>query len=375
MNIPKDDLFFDLLRSGLWDKAGTVADYSSVDWKALIRLAREQTVVGLISDGVSAQKRYGAQLSMPFEDARQLMVQTIGVERANARLDAVVAELAGIFKDNGISYCLIKGQGTAQNYLHPGHRSPGDIDFLLDDENYRRASEVLAPRAEKLLPEDGDKKHFGMLFHGGVDVELHGTARAGFGKAFNDVIDGMQSELFTRKDFRSWDCLGEPVALPSVDFDAMFIFTHFIQHFYHGGLGLRQICDWTMHLRRFASVIDRAWIRRRLDELGLDKEWKAFGFIAVNLLGLPREEMPFYDETFGRYSDMIWASIRHSGNFGRTMNVGRDIDSEPYLLRKLRSFRGHLRWMSRHFALSPRNTYRAMRHTITYGFKAVLKGQ
>lgn len=51
MNIPKDDLFFDLLRSGLWDKAGTVADYSSVDWKALIRLAREQTVVGLISDG------------------------------------------------------------------------------------------------------------------------------------------------------------------------------------------------------------------------------------------------------------------------------------------------------------------------------------
>lgn len=52
MIIPKDDLFFDLLRSGLWDKAGTVADYSSVDWKALIRLAREQTVVGLISDGV-----------------------------------------------------------------------------------------------------------------------------------------------------------------------------------------------------------------------------------------------------------------------------------------------------------------------------------
>ena len=36
MNIPKDDLFFDLLRSGLWDKAGAVADYSSVDWKALI---------------------------------------------------------------------------------------------------------------------------------------------------------------------------------------------------------------------------------------------------------------------------------------------------------------------------------------------------
>lgn len=66
MNIPKDDLFFDLLRSGLWDKAGTVADYSSVDWKALIRLAREQTVVGLISDGVSAQKRSAPNFRCPL---------------------------------------------------------------------------------------------------------------------------------------------------------------------------------------------------------------------------------------------------------------------------------------------------------------------
>jgi len=375
MNISTEDMFFSLLRCGLWGKAENGADYASVDWQALVKMAKEQTVIGLVSDGVSVLKHSDVRFSMPVEISRQLMVRTISVERANARLDAVVAELAGIFKDNGISYCLIKGQGTARNYVHPGHRCPGDIDFLLDDENYRRASEVLAPRADKLFPEDGNKKHFGMLFRGGVDVELHGTARASFGKAFNDVIDEMQSELFTRKNFRSWDCLGEPVTLPSVDFDAMFIFTHFIQHFYHGGLGLRQICDWVMHLHRFAPVIDRAWIRLRLDELGLDKEWKAFGFIAVNLLGLPREEMPFYDETFGRYSDMIWASIRHSGNFGRTMNGGRDMDSEPYLLRKLRSLRGHLCWMSRHFSLSPRNTYRAMRHTITYGFMAVMRGQ
>lgn len=375
MNIPTEDMFFSLLRCGLWGKAENGADCASVDWQALIRLAKEQTVTGLVSDGVSVLKHSDVRFSMPPEISRQLMVQTIGVERANVRLDTVVAELAGIFKDNGISYCLIKGQGTAQNYIHPGHRSPGDIDFLLDDENYRHASETLALRADKLFPEDDNKKHFGMLFHDGVDVELHGTARASFGKAFNDVLDGMQSELFSRRNFRSWDCLGEPVTLPSEDFDAMFIFTHFIQHFYHGGLGLRQICDWTMHLHRFASVIDRAWIRRRLDELGLNKEWKAFGFIAVNLLGLPREEMPFYDETFGRYSDMIWASIKHSGNFGRTMNGGRDMDSEPYLLRKFRSLRGHLSWMSRHFALSPHNTYRAIRHTLTYGIMAVLKGQ
>ena len=95
-----------------------------------------------------------------------------------------------------------------------------------------------------------------------MDVELHGTARASFGKTVNDVIDSMQEELFREKDFRFWECLGTNVALPSVKFDSVFIFTHFIQHFYHSGLGL------------------------------------------------PKEEMPFYDPQFAKYSDMIWASMK-----------------------------------------------------------------
>lgn len=375
MNITTDKLFFNLLRAGLWGEPGPVADYSLADWNSVFGLAREQTVTGLVADGISAVKRSGINLGVTAEVSKKFMVQTIGIERSNAMLDKEVTELARMFKENGICYCLVKGQGTALNYLRPGHRSPGDIDFLLDEENYHLASEALAPKADKLFPEDPDQKHFAMLFHDGVEVELHGTVRAGFGRKFNDVVDSMQAELFTRKNFRSWNCFGESVTLPSVDFDAMYIFTHFVQHFYHSGLGLRQICDWTMHLHRFASEIDRGWIKRYLDDLDLNREWKAFGFIAVNLLGLPREEMPFYDETFGRYSDMIWASIRHSGNFGRTMNSGRDMSSEPYLLRKARSMRSHLSWMFRHLALSPHNTFRSIMYTLNHGFSAVMNGQ
>ncbi len=374
MNISTDELFFNLLRSGLWNKGETGIDYSSADWLALIKLAKEQTVVGLLSDGVSVLKRSGGRFSMSPETSRQLMVLTVGVERANGRLNSAVAEIAGIFKENGISYCLIKGQGTALNYPCPAHRSPGDIDFLLDDENYSHASAVLSTKAEKLLPEDADKKHFGMLFHDGIDVELHGTVRAGFGKGFNKVMDSLQAEMFREKDFRSWNCLGAEVSLPSKNFDSVFIFTHFIQHFYHGGLGLRQICDWTMHLHRFALELDREWILKQLRALGVFREWKAFGCLAVNKLGLPEDEMPFYDPSYAKYSEMIWASIRHSGNFGRKMNGGRDIDSEPYFLRKLRSLRNHLRWMSRHFSLSARNTIRAVSNTLIQGVSAVFKG-
>ena len=70
-----------------------------------------------------------------------------------------------------------------------------------------------------------------------------------------------------------------------------------------------------------------------------------------------------------------WASMKHSGNFGRKMNAGRDIKSESFLLRKARSLKGHLLWMSRHFTLSPKNTLRALCGTIVTGVAAAVKGQ
>lgn len=369
-----DEVFFTVLRAGLWGVADKAQDLSSFDWKEVLMLAKEQTVPGIVTDGFSAMKSSGTSVSIDSKSAEWLMLQTIGAERANARLNALVAETCALFKRDGVDYRLLKGQGTALNYPHPEHRSPGDIDYLLDDENYSRASALLSPKATELCPEDAHKKHFGMFFPGGLEIELHGTARAGFGRRFDDVIDSMQAEMFAGKDFRSWDCLGTEVLLPSVNFDAVFIFTHFVQHFYHGGLGLRQICDWTMHLHRFAKEIDRDWVLHRLRALDMLNEWKAFGYLAVNSLGLPEDEMPFYDPRCARHAGRIWASMKHSGNFGRKMTKGRDIKSEPYLLRKVRSLCGHLVWMPRHFPISPRNTIRALRGTLVSGFSAVLKG-
>jgi len=376
MNMTLDELFFSVLRAGLWGVADNVSDlsYENVDWKEVLMLAKEQTVLGFFTDGFSVMKDSGMSVNVTAKTAEWLMIQTIGIERANARLNALVAETCTSFKLNGIDYRLIKGQGTAQNYPHPEHRSPGDIDYLLDDKNYELASALLAPKAEKLCPEDSHKKHLGMFFNGDLEIELHGTARAGFGKKFDDVIDSMQAEMFLGKGSRSWSCQGAEVLLPSVNFDAVFIFTHFVQHFYHGGLGLRQICDWTMHLHSFASEIDRDWVFARLKALGMLNEWKAFGYLAVNKLGLPEGEMPLYDLSYAKHADRIWASIKYSGNFGRKMNEGRDYKSEPFLLRKTRSLRGHLVWMSRHFSLSPRNTIIALYVTLISGFSAAFKG-
>ena len=60
-----------------------------------------------------------------------------------------------------------------------------------------------------------------------------------------------------------------------------------LQHFFVGGVGLRQICDWCRLLWTYRERIDRDLLLRRLQEMWIVSEWKAFGAFAVEYLGLP----------------------------------------------------------------------------------------
>ena len=368
-----DDVFFALLRAGLWGKAEDIS-LRDVDWESVYGIAREQTVAGFVADGISVMKKADPAMAVSPAVQNSFMQTVLGSEMRNRQMNATLSHLCKVLSENGICALVLKGQGVALDYLQPSHRQPGDIDFFLDDKNYQAASALLSPKAAKVDEENLVKKHLGMHF-GDIEVELHGTMRVDFGKRVNEVMDNIQFDLFRKKDFRKWDCGGTEVLLPSIDFDALFIFMHFIQHFYHGGLGLRQICDWTMHLHRFADNVDRELLEHRLTELGMMREWKVFGWLAVNRLGLPADEMPFYDAECGGVVEKVWESMKLSGNFGKKRNAGRDVDKEPYLYRKTKSLVGHVRWIARHFDVSYYNTFRSFWSMLTSGVSAVLKGK
>ena len=80
---------------------------------------------------------------------------------------------------------------------------------------------------------------------------------------------------------RVWKNDGADVPLPSPDNDVIIVFTHFLQHFFVGGVGLRQICDWCRLLWTYRDSIDRGLLERRLKEMGIVSEWQAFGAFVV----------------------------------------------------------------------------------------------
>ena len=162
-----ESLFFTLLRSGLWGTAPDVSSFqpSEEDWKAVLRNAREQTVIGLVAEG--------AALCPPGFVPEVVGLRLLGlcenIRRLNARANSEIASLVPLFEEDGIPLFLLKGQGIACCYLKPELRMPGDIDLFVLPEDYRKSKETLSRLGVSDEGEGLDKLHYGAM-HGDMEI-------------------------------------------------------------------------------------------------------------------------------------------------------------------------------------------------------------
>ena len=366
--------FFALLSSGLWEKRIRLFPLGSVDWQALYRLAEEQSVTCLLAAGLEQVDEKTLGLSVPKAEVRPFLMRVLAMEDTNARMNRFIGELFGKLREEGISAVLVKGQGIAQCYARPLWRACGDVDLLLDAENYERAKAFLSGIASKVEQEGTDVKHLAMFF-GPWELELHGTLRGDVSKRMDRMIDEVQEETCVKGQVRLWDNGGADVPLPSADNDIIFIFTHFLKHFFKGGIGLRQICDWCRLQWTYRDSIDSALLERRLREMRLLSEWKAFAAFAVRDLGMPVEALPLYDPAarWARKAARIRAFILRVGNFGhnRDMSYYRKY---PFLVRKTISLGRRLADFATHVCIFPLDSLRHLRRVLINGFRAAIKG-
>ena len=278
-------------------------------------------------------------------------------------------------REVGIETLLIKGQGIAQCYERPMWRVAGDVDLFLDAPNYEKASAFLPSLASSTGENRPETKHFAMNIDSWI-VELHGTLRSQLGRRIDRVIDAVQDDTFSNGRVRVWDDGGVDILLPAPDNDVIFVFSHILQHFFRGGIGLRQICDWCRLLWTYRDSIDRSLLETRIREMRLGTEWKAFAAYAVDCLGMPAEAMPLYSSSrrWSRKARRIDKFILEVGNFGHNRD-NSFYSKYPYLVYKAVSLWRHIGDSLRHFLIFPTDSVRVFLITLGQGFKAVGKGE
>jgi hypothetical protein len=291
--------FLALLRAGLWGEADTNLNtndnlFEGVEWEKIYQLAQVQSVQGLVLQGI---ERFRIQDS-GFKIPKVLLLQWIGevqvIEQRNKEMNAFIAELIEKLRNSDIYALLVKGQGIAQCYEKPLWRCSGDIDLLLDKENYRKAITCVLPISSSNNPEGHYSKHKSFVVRQ-WSVELHGSLRTGLSTRVDRLIDHVQARSIHNREVRVWHNGTIPVHLPGIDNDVVFIFTHYLMHFYRETLGLKQICDWCRLLWTYRDSLNYELLEQRIKRAGLMSEWLGFAALAVEYLGMPKDAMPFYD--------------------------------------------------------------------------------
>lgn len=308
--------FLELVRAGLWEEEARLSQFGDIDYAAILQLAEEQSLVGLVTAGLD----YVSDVKVPQEWMLQFIGETLQIEQQNKDMNAFVAKLISKLREKDVYAILVKGQGVAQCYEKPLWRASGDVDLYLSKDNYEKAKAFLVPLAQDVEKEGKKRLHLGMTIDGWV-VELHGTMHTKLSRRMNRVSDEVHRDIFFHGKIRSWNINGVQVFLPNANNDVVIIFNHFINHFFMEGVGLRQICDWCRLLWCYREEIDLKLLESRIRKAGLMSEWMVFAALVVNTLGMPIAAMPFYGKGYENKAEKVLLHVMANGNFGHNRDV------------------------------------------------------
>ena len=298
-------LFFALLRNTLWN---TTKDFPekivSETSDAILRLAEEQTVSGLIIDAI---------IRNDIRLEQQTVFEAFGIleqiKETSREVNKELLLFAELMETKELDYVVFKGQTIAALYPDPLIRMPGDIDFLVYD--YPAAQSIFQSKWGISLPDSFIEKEVAFE-HNGVTYELH-------------------TQLITfrwRSHQRYWESMmkrphqsivlvdGKEVKTLSPNFYAVYVFAHLFFHFIREGIGLRHMCDWAIILDRFKDDIDTSQLAADLDGLGMKRAYRAFGGVLTTHLGLNKFPLALNDSDL-RASERILKDILRYGNFGK----------------------------------------------------------
>lgn len=282
------------------------ARVARMDLTALYQTADRHLLTGITAMALeSAGVRDEAFLQAKGKAVRK--VAAFDLERA-----AVLAEL----EKAGIWYMPLKGCILKDCYPKLGMRQMADNDILCDASrsgDIRRIMEALGFETERYAQDkynDQYKKRPVCFF------EMHRALfPAGVGDAIYRYYLNIRSKMLKDEDN------GCGYHLSPEDF-YVYITAHEYKHYSKRGTGLRSLLDIYVFLRSKGGTLDRTYIAKELDQLGLGEFEERNRGLAMHLFGgekLSAEEEEMLDYilssgTYGTIGNQVSNSIRKKGN-------------------------------------------------------------
>lgn len=275
-------------------------------------------------------------------DAARRKIQVFSVYQRTVRQNRLLCDLVTLLRLNGIETVLLKGYGLSLLYPKTEMREYGDIDLYVGEENYDRTVALIRKTYPQTywFSEEHISHHFLMQLDENCDLvaEFHNVAMdlPGMKKAEQAFTAFTLREL---QSVRTISLDGIDIAVPSVRFNAVYVFIHAWHHFSSNGVGVRQLADWMLCLHELAQTLSveekQAYahdLERLLRRMSMLQIWQTFGCVIVRHLGLPKEEFLLYNASRERRGERLYRQLSHDGHGYRLANKEKEatIHSFPF---------------------------------------------
>lgn len=272
--------FFDLIRVAL----GNADRLSHIpkEWQMLYDMAKKQSLVGICFAGVQ-KALYSSPLKgedpsvigMPEMLYLTWMGMAAKIQQRNEVVNQRCLELQRMLSKDGISNCVLKGQGLAK--LYSGHlcnlRQSGDIDVWCDG-GRERIYKYSVDKLDEISGVNYHHIHFPVFED--TEVEMHI-----YPSFLSSPLRNKRLQEFCRM-YAPKDCKTEEISTPPLAFNLVFIMLHCYRHLSGHGVGLRQVLDYyfvlreaSLHLSPEGKRESVKWIKK----LGMERFAKAMAWV------------------------------------------------------------------------------------------------
>ena len=363
----QENLFFLLLRYGLWDThAGELPEPlpTTEEWGRVWDEAKRQTVRGLLW---SAIRQLPREQRPPQPMMWSMLAAVDAIERSNEQMTEAVRASRMLLRQEGVEPILMKGLAIALLYPHPEWRECGDIDWFIPSNNVFQALPIqLRKRGIETTSSADGSLSFDLH---GVDVELHQqlidieapqcrkvlfqlrdenedeTLRyedendnPNLNPNLNEDEDDNVTLRYENKTLRYEDedetlryenkdeslryenggsSPSTVISTPSPLLSLVMLNAHLMKHAFTVGVGLRQFCDMARAYHTWHSRYDADRLSYYYRRLGMQRWTDLMHSILTDYLGLPAHELPFPLKRKEADSRRLMRTVLEEGNFGQ----------------------------------------------------------
>ena len=214
---------------------------------------------------------------------------------ANERQLKKYYQLLEAFENEKIDYMSLKGIRLKEMYPQTEMRSMGDIDILIQPEQYEKIEKILHSMDFEFVA-DSDHEYIWRTADN-VTLELHKRLIPSYNKDYYAYFGDGWSKAKKVGDYK--------YKMTSED-EYLYLFVHFSKHYRDGGIGIKHLADLWVYEKSVTLDID--YITAELEKLGLLKFYQNIKDVLSAW---------FEEGTHNEVTEMISRVIIESGAYGQ----------------------------------------------------------